>query len=487
MHDSDRQGTDAVTLEEVDIKGDLLVRPHRPPDYEAENRALLDLAGVMTESPHNILQRLVETALALCRADTAGISLIETHDGEPVFRWEALAGVYAAHRNNTMPRNASPCGTTIDRNNTQLMYLPERVFPALRGEPPVVEALLVPFHVGGIPIGTVWVVAHDEHRKFDREDERVVLNLAQFASAAWQLLRTTTAAEAAGLAQRERTLELARTNEVLQTEILERKRADEEIRKLNAELERRVLERTRQLVEANRALAGQADELIRTNEELERFAYVSAHDLQEPLRGVISYAQLLARRYTGRLDSEADEFIYYMVSEASRMSQLIRDVLLYSRLSTREKKPAPVDCAVIFDQIQRSLEEQIKAAQATITHSALPTVLGDSTQIGQVFQNLLANALKFKHAEPCLIHVSAVRNGDRWFFSIQDNGIGIEPLYADQIFGVFKRLHGREEYPGSGIGLAICKKVIEGHGGRIWVESQLGKGACFYFTLPSVD
>jgi signal transduction histidine kinase len=487
MSSSDCQGREAVTLEDIDIKGELLGRPHRPPDYEAENRALLDLAGVMTESPHNILQKLVETALELCRADTAGISLIETQNGEPVFRWEALAGVYAAHRNNTMPRNASPCGTTIDRNNTQLMYLPERVFPALRGQPPVVEALLVPFHVGGVPIGTVWVVAHDECRKFDTEDERVVLNLAQFTSATWQLWKATTAAETAERAQRDRTQELARTNDALQMQISERKRADEEIRTLNTELETRVLERTRELVEANRTLARQADELIRTNEELERFAYVSSHDLQEPLRGIISYAKLLARRYTGRLDPEADEFILYMVSEATRMSQLIRDVLLYSRLGQREKKPAPVDCAVLVAQIQRSLGEQITAAQASITHSALPTVLGDSTQIGQVFQNLFANALKFKHAGMCRIHVSAVRNGAFWLFSIQDNGIGIDPLYAEQIFGVFKRLHGREEYPGSGIGLAICKKIIEGHGGRIWVESQLGQGACFYFTLPSVD
>jgi light-regulated signal transduction histidine kinase (bacteriophytochrome) len=303
----------------------------------------------------------------------------------------------------------------------------------------VVEALLVPFHVGGVPIGTVWVVAHDECRKFDMEDERVVLNLAQFTSAAWQLWRATTAAETAELAQRERTQELARTNDALQTEISERKRADEEIRKLNTELETRVLERTRELVAANRALARQADELIRTNEDLERFAYVSSHDLQEPLRGIISYAKLLARRYTGRLDPEADEFIHYMVSEATRMSQLIRDVLLYSRLGQREKKPTPVDCAVLVAQIQRSLAEQITAARASITHSVLPTVLGDSTQIGQVFQNLFANALKFKHADTCRIHVSAVRNGAVWLFSIQDNGIGIEPIYADQIFGVFKR------------------------------------------------
>ena len=184
-------------LEDVVINSELLSRPCKAPNYEAENQALMALAQTLSDAPDKILQRLAETALQLCRADTAGISLMEQQDGAEVFRWEALAGVFSDRLNATMPRNASPCGTTIDRNATQLMYMAERVFPALKSKPPVVEALLIPFQVAGKPIGTVWVVAHDERRKFDQEDERIIKTLAQFASACWQLWRSHAVALAA--------------------------------------------------------------------------------------------------------------------------------------------------------------------------------------------------------------------------------------------------------------------------------------------------
>ena len=174
-------------LEDVVLNSELLHRPSRPFDYEAENSALKALAQTMIDSPQTILQKLAETAHCLCHAHTAGISLLEEHDGQEVFRWKALAGVFADRLNNTMPRYASPCGTTIDSNATQLRYMAERVYPALKANPPVVEALLVPFHVDNKPIGTVWVIAHDERRKFDREDERIVKTLAQCASGTWQL------------------------------------------------------------------------------------------------------------------------------------------------------------------------------------------------------------------------------------------------------------------------------------------------------------
>src|SRR5689334_20862651 len=170
-----------LSLADVVINPELARRPSRPPDYELENSALIALAETMAERPDAILQKLVETALRLCRAGTAGISLLEKHGGEEVFRWEAVAGVYADHVNGTMPRDASPCGITIDRNATQLMYMAERVFPALAAEPPFVEALLVPFHFEHKPVGTVWVVAHDQIRKFDSEDARLINILAQFA------------------------------------------------------------------------------------------------------------------------------------------------------------------------------------------------------------------------------------------------------------------------------------------------------------------
>jgi signal transduction histidine kinase len=227
---------DAATasFDEVDISSVLASRPHRPPDYEAENRALAALAAELARNPQGMLQTLVESALALCNADTAGISLLETHDGVELFRWEAIAGVFAAARNGTMPRDASPCGVTIGTNATQLMYLADRCFPALRADPRFVEALLVPFHFEGKPIGTVWVVAHRFDRKFDQEDERVIRRLADFASAGWQLWQANL-----GLEQRvdERTAALSQINARLQDEIEARKRVEAELRSANDKVE----------------------------------------------------------------------------------------------------------------------------------------------------------------------------------------------------------------------------------------------------------
>jgi signal transduction histidine kinase len=179
-----------ITLKDIDIRELLPIRPCRARDYELEQRALAALAREMTENPRNMLQKLVETAIYLCGGETAGVSLLEEHNGTALFRWEALAGVFASQRNNTMPRDASPCGVCIDENRTQLMYMADRLFPALLAEPPFVEALLIPFHARGQAIGTVWVVSHTEGRSFDREDERLMEVLAQFAAAAWQLWKS---------------------------------------------------------------------------------------------------------------------------------------------------------------------------------------------------------------------------------------------------------------------------------------------------------
>jgi signal transduction histidine kinase len=214
---------------EVDIRAQLTCRPYRSPDYEAEDRALAVLAAELAENPRNMLQKLVETALVLCRGDTAGLSLLETHGGTEVFRWEALAGVFAAARNNTMPRDASPCGVCIDENTTQLMRLADRCFPALRSDPRFVEALLVPFHYQGRPIGTVWVVTHQFDRKFDREDERVIRTLSAFASAAWQLWQGYEELERRVA---ERTAALSEINTALESEIEERKRIEGERQRL---------------------------------------------------------------------------------------------------------------------------------------------------------------------------------------------------------------------------------------------------------------
>ena len=225
-------------------------------------------------------------------------------------------------------------------------------------------------------------------------------------------------------------------------------------------------------------------ELKRSNKELEQFAYVSSHDLQEPLRMVALFTQLLGRRYKGKLDDEADEYIGFIVEGAHRMKYLIDDLLSFSQLNTQAKEFESIDLEIILDTALFNLKASVDKTNAQITHDPLPVITGDPSQIVQVFQNLIANGLKFNDNNTPEIHISAQKNENEWVFQIRDNGIGIAPEYQDKIFEVFKRLNVREKYPGTGIGLAICQKIIERHGGRVWVESELEKGSIFYFTLP---
>ena len=226
------------------------------------------------------------------------------------------------------------------------------------------------------------------------------------------------------------------------------------------------------------------EELRRSNQELEHFAYIASHDLQEPLRMVSSYTQLLAQRYKDKLDADADEFIHYIEDGVSRMRALINGLLVYSRVGTSGAAFELTDCEAAFDCALTNLQVAVDGSGAVITHHPLPVVMADASQLTQVFQNLIGNAIKFCSQELPRIHVAAEPRGNEWLFSIRDNGIGIDPQYHDRIFDMSQRLHSRTEYPGSGIGLAICDKVLKRHGGRIWVESQTGKGATFYFTIP---
>jgi signal transduction histidine kinase len=234
-------------------------------------------------------------------------------------------------------------------------------------------------------------------------------------------------------------------------------------------------------------LLRQSEELRRSNAELEQFAYVASHDLQEPLRMVASYMQLLAERYQGQLDAKADKYIGYAVDGARRMQALINDMLALSRVNSRGAVFAPADCNSVIGRVLHDLDANIRQSKALVECEGLPTVVADERQLGQLFQNLVGNALKFRAQEAPHVRLRAEPRQGAWLFSVQDNGIGIDPEHTDKIFILFQRLHSRQKYDGTGIGLAICKKIVERHGGRIWVESQPGKGSTFKFTLPVIQ
>ena len=253
----------------------------------------------------------------------------------------------------------------------------------------------------------------------------------------------------------------------LEREIEQRKKAEEERKHQETEL------------------AHKTRELAQSNAELQQFAYVASHDLQEPLRMVASYTQLLGKRYQGKLDKDADEFIGYAVDGATRMQRLIRDLLEYSRVGSENKSFEKTDCELVFQQAMHNLSASVRERHAEVTHDPLPIVHASSTHLTQVFQNLIGNALKFQGDTHSKIHVGARAIPDGWEFSIRDNGVGIPADQLGRIFSIFQRLHGQSEYPGTGIGLAICKRIVEKYGGTIRVESELGKGSIFYFTLTT--
>jgi light-regulated signal transduction histidine kinase (bacteriophytochrome) len=227
------------------------------------------------------------------------------------------------------------------------------------------------------------------------------------------------------------------------------------------------------------------ESLKRSNEDLEQFTYAASHDLQEPLRVMSSYSQLLEKRYKDKLDQDANEFIDFIVDAAKRMQKLITDLLAYSRVGQKDIPAAEEDLNQVVQKVLDGMAATLESSGGMVTYDKLPVLAVHETSMMQVFQNLIGNALKFRGKESSRIHISARKDGEDWVFSVQDNGLGIEPQYYGRIFQIFQRLHSREEYSGTGIGLSICKKIVMNYGGRTWVESEHGKGSTFYFTLPA--
>jgi signal transduction histidine kinase len=273
-------------------------------------------------------------------------------------------------------------------------------------------------------------------------------------------------------------VELSRSNaklrlqaDALRKQAEELQRVEQEVRRLNTSLEARVLERT--------------EELMRSNEELQQFAYIASHDLREPLRTVSIYAQLLAKRYQGRLDGDADQFIGFIVHNAERMETLVHDLLDFSRIDVRGMDFfSRTNCEMALDDAIANIRPLIEETRAEITRDPLPCVMGDLVQLTRLFQNLLVNSIKYRGDDVPRIHVSSKDSGAEFLLAVKDNGIGIDPQYAEKIFGIFRVLQPRDRSSGSGMGLAICRKIVTRHEGRIWVESALGQGASFYWTLP---
>lgn len=404
-----------VTVADVDIRSELLSRPQRVPNYQAEERALTGLAVQMSENPRQMLQALAEAALDLCNADTAGISLLE---GD-VLRWEALAGVFAAKRNGTMPRNASPGGICIDQDTSQLMHLPDRCFPALINDPRFVEALLLPFHVQGRAVGTVWVVAHTFDRHFDQEDQRLIGVLAQFASAGWQLWKACAAAE-------------------------------------------------------------------ETSRQKDQFLAMLSHELRNPL------SALSTALAVGRVNAaKRDRALEIAERQCKYLSHLVDDLLDVARVTHGKIVLHRADISiqqVIAQAVENAtplVEEHGHALSISVPAEQLH-VNGDHVRLVQVLTNLLMNAAKYtQHGGR--IDVAVERRGADLALSIRDTGMGIAGAMLPQVFDLFAQSGRTLDHAGGGmgIGLAVAKRLVELHGGRIEAHSDgPRKGAAFVVHLP---
>lgn len=337
-----------------------------------------------------------------------------------------------------------------ERRPCRMRYMPDdthaRTFPA--PHPSARSFLGVPIGASDRAYGWLYLINKLDADEFGSEDERLAATLGAQLALAYENIDRYDA--------------ISRYTERLEQEIEQRRQAEQEQQAL-------------------------AEQLMHSNRDLEQFAYIVSHDLQEPLRMVAGYTRLLARRYADKLDADAQEFIVFAVDGTIRMQALINDLLVYSRVGAQNRPLAPIDTAAAARQALANLKIAISESRATITCDPLPIVPADEIQLVQLFQNLVANAIKYRSAQPPQITITAARaaDGAEWVFAVRDNGIGIDPNYAERVFQIFQRLHTQAEYPGTGIGLAICKRIIERHSGRIWFEPSPGQGTTFYFALPS--
>ena len=449
-----------VPLESVLSTAELSRRPSRLPDHQGENQALVSLAQQLANSPISILQKLVETALKLCRAHSAGISLLEEAAGKRIFRWHAIAGQWAPYVWGTTPRDYSPCGTVLDYNRTLLFSKPHRYYSQFAAvEPLIVEALLVPFYVGGTAVGTVWVVIHDETRQFDAEDQRVLENLGKFAATAYQARLVIT--------------DLAKTNEELQAEIAERQRADTALRASEEKLRRQTQELEQQLIASGRLVS------------LGEVSASMAHEFNNPLGIIMGFVEDILQ---GMNTSEPNyRFLQIVDDEAKRCSQIVKDLMEFGR-------PMSTSFALISlpDLIEKglSLVENRLYRQNIISEKKfendLPRIYADPQQLGQVLVNLYLNAIDaMPNGGRLMVGVQVAQHdgtGAEVVITVADTGHGITETDLQKIFQPF---FTAKKGKGMGLGLSICQRIVKNHGGRIEVESQPGKGSNFKIYLPS--
>jgi len=438
----------STPLQAVIITDELSKRAARQANHAALNSALVSLAQTMANSPERILQHLVETALELCQAQSAGISLLEEEDGRPIFRWHGVAGQYAPHLWGTTPRDFSPCGTVLDTDSVQLMSRLDRHFSYFADVTPrIEEALLIPFHVGGKAVGTIWVIAHDESRAFDNEDAETMRALGEFAAAAYQGVRSLTALKEAAAQADQANRDLLDSN-------LELKRAEAALKLMNT--------------------------------GLEQFALAASHDLGEPLRTITAYTELLHQNIHAKLDADDEKLFERIAGGAARMKSLVDDLLEYARLG--QDRPAvfkSVSLQEVLADVLADLQKLIADQQARVTYDALPTLHASRAQVALLLQNLIVNSIKYRRKEESpRVHLSAERGEGCWEISVRDNGEGFSEEYSERIFGAFKRLHG-SDIPGTGMGLALCQKIVQRHGGAIRAKSIPGEGSTFTFTIAA--